>query len=191
MQRNLFLILAVLVTIVTTTLLLDQRTSPTPSPLSSYPEVTNVRLQSAPNFSFSALGSSDERHLSDYKGKTVLLNFWASWCAPCIIEFPKLEELARTYPDTLVILALSADTEETDIHRFLKKYKHNEQKNFFVAHDKNKAISQDIFQTIRLPETIIIDPSGNMVRKVAGDTDWTGTDMKSYLSSLATPKSIP
>lgn len=190
MQRNLFLILAVLVMIVTATLLLDGRSTPPPA-MSANPEITDVRSQPAPDFSFSVIGSHGTKRLSDYKGKIVLLNFWASWCAPCVIEFPKLEILAKTYPEQLVVLAVSADSEEKDIHRFLKKFSHHEQKNFLIVHDKDKAISQDLFQTIRLPETIIIDPAGEMVRKVAGDTDWTGPDMKAYLSGLATAKPIP
>jgi cytochrome c biogenesis protein CcmG/thiol:disulfide interchange protein DsbE len=184
MRRNLILVIAALLAIVSVTLALDTRTKPPAAHFSDYPEISKLKTQPAPDFSFKVLGSTASQNLSDFKGKVVLLNFWASWCAPCVIEFPKLQTLAQTHKDNLVVLALSADTEAEAIERFLKKIRHQDQDNFLIVHDVNKIISQDLFQTIRLPESIIIDPNGQMVRKIAGDTDWTGEAMNAFLSEL-------
>ena len=191
MRRNLTLVIAALLVIVSVTLALDTRTKPPVENFSDNPEISEIKTQPAPDFSFKVLGSTTQQNLSDFKGKIVLLNFWASWCAPCVIEFPKLRALAETHKDTLVVLALSADTEADAVDRFLKKIKHKNQDNFLIVHDANKMISQDLFQTIRLPETIIIDRDGQMVRKVAGDTDWTGKAMNVYLEELKKAQVTP
>lgn len=191
MRRNLILVILALLIIVGLTVALDNHTKPPEVNFSSHPEISTIKTQTAPNFSFTTLNDKSEKNLTDYRGKVVLLNFWASWCAPCVIEFPKFQTLADTHKDNLVILALSSDTEVVSIERFLKKINHKEQDNFLIVHDVNKMISQDMFQTIRLPETIIIDPAGNMVRKVAGDTDWTGEAMNAYLNELIKAQGTP
>lgn len=186
MRRNLILIVVALAAILATTLLLDDRQPPVTT-TADHPEVKTLPASAAPDFEFIPHGAKTPLKLSSYRGKTVLLNFWASWCAPCIIEFPKLQELARRHPDTLIVLAVSADSEAQDMTRFLTRIKFRAQPNFIIVHDPAKAISQDLFQTIRLPETIIVDPAGLMVRKVVGDTDWTGAEMDKLLSGLAQP----
>ena len=191
MRRNLLLISTAMILILAATFLIDKLSQPPATAVDKRPEVTKVQTRPAPDFSFTALGQAQPSSLVSLRGKVVLLNFWASWCAPCVIEFPKLEELARAYPDQLVVLAVSADSKEPDIKRFLNRIKHKAEKNFLIVHDGEKKISQDIFQTIRLPETIIIDPQGQMVRKVVGDTDWAGEDMKAYLLSLVETQPIP
>lgn len=186
MKKNLLIIVVALVTILSITFVVDHMLQQQRSPAPARPEIqTPEQISLAPNFEFTALNKSDKNQLSDYRGKVVLLNFWASWCTPCLIEFPKLQQLSETYPEQLVVLAVSADTKTDTIERFLGKIKFKPQNNFLVIHDQGKAISQDLFQTIKLPETIIIDPHGQMVRKVVGDTDWLGQDMQDYLTSLS------
>ena len=194
MRRNLVLIAVFIALIIGGTLFLDQwsRLRPFSSDhLADHPEISLLKADKAPDFSFSALRKGTTENLSSFRGKVVLLNFWASWCAPCVIEFPKLEALAETYPDNLVVLAISADTDRAEIEKFLHRIKYQDRENMLIIHDENRKISQDLFQTIKFPETIIIDPAGRMVRKVVGDTDWTGDEMKAYLSDLAQKKSIP
>jgi thiol-disulfide isomerase/thioredoxin len=189
MRRNLILIAIVTALIAGGTLLFDQWSGMRHFP-ADHPEISVLKADKAPDFSFVTLKNQPGR-LSDFRGKVVLLNFWASWCAPCVIEFPKLEELAKNYPDHLAVLAISADTDRAEIEKFLHRIKYEKRKNMLIVHDKDKRISQDLFQTIKFPETIIIDPAGRMVRKVVGDTDWTGEEMKAYLSDLARENPIP
>lgn len=190
MRRNLAIVATLLVLIIAATFLLDTTSKPRPAPRDA-PEISRLQARPAPDFAFTPLHGQTASSLASLRGKTVLLNFWASWCAPCVIEFPKLAELAKSYPDDLIVLAVSADSRQADIERFLKKIKHRDQANFIVVPDPQKKISQDLFQTIRLPETIIIDPDGAMVRKVVGDTDWTGREMRDYLTGLARSPRLP
>ncbi len=191
MRRNLLLMSLAIALILAATFLLDKGLQPPAPSFDDHPEVTTLKTRPAPDFPFTVWGLDSVSRLENLRGKVVLLNFWASWCAPCVIEFPKLTELAQAYPDTLVVLAVSADSDAKDIERFLKKAKHTPLKNLLIVHDGEKKISQDLFQTIKLPETIIIDPAGQMVRKVVGDTDWTGPGMRAYLSSLVPAQPIP
>lgn len=134
-----------------------------------------------PDFTFTDLSGSS--HTSgDFRGKTVILNFWATWCAPCIIEFPKLVKLAAENKD-IILIALSSDIGDENIHKFLKKYP-AKGRNIIIARDNKRHITTDIFNTYKLPETIIISPSGKMVKKIVGDTDWNGQEIKDFLSSL-------
>lgn len=128
-------------------------------------------------------------NLKDYKGKTILLNFWATWCAPCIAEFPSLVELAHRNPDDLVLLAVSVDETPENIPAFLKRFAPEIQDkakapNIVIGLDPQKKIAQDLFGTILFPETFIIGPDLTIRRKIAGDIDWTGPDMAAELEKI-------
>jgi thiol-disulfide isomerase/thioredoxin len=80
----------------------------------SQPEITDMALSTqAGDFTFTALESGEEMSLASLQGKVVLLNFWATWCPPCLQEIPELNQLADRYPDDLVILSLSDEDPET------------------------------------------------------------------------------
>lgn len=182
MRLNLLILLLTIVIGGALTWWLDQNTLPPPS---TSPEVVDmpaaVQGVRVPDFSFT--DTQGKKHdISDFRGKVVILNFWASWCAPCVIEFPKLAELAKQNPD-IVIIALSGDTSMANIEKFLKKHPTG-RKNFYVAHDKRREITTNIFQTFKLPESIIINAEGRMVRKILGDTDWLGPEMAGFLDNL-------
>lgn len=190
MRRNFLLILFVMACIAGITYFSDRERISAPKDM-DHPELEVLSENPAPDFSFDPMKKDKTHSLNEFKERVVILNFWASWCAPCVVEFPKLEKIARLYPENIVVIAASVDTKKTDIEKFLSKSKLRPPDNFLIFHDKDRRISQDLFQTIRFPETIIIDPAGQMVRKVVGDTDWTGEDMRAYLSGLASQKPIP
>ena len=139
----------------------------------------------APGFSFT--DTKDEAHrLEDFKGKIVLLNFWASWCAPCIKEFPVLIDLVKEN-DNVVLLALSADIEEAAILRFIEKFKaqgleidHNR---VFIGLDENSKIMRSLYQTYKMPETYIVDKNQILAHKAVG-ADWHKSDLQAIISSL-------
>lgn len=122
---------------------------------------------------------------SDFSGKTMVINFWATWCPPCIVEFPRLLEIASAHPDDLVLLAISSDTNADSIERFLGKLIGKnaaavKQDNVYIIHDKVNHITFDLFQTAMLPETIIVNPEQEMIHKLVG-ADWTIEDVAPYL----------
>ena len=127
----------------------------------------------APDFSYTTLEGETQK-LSALKGKVVLLHFWASWCAPCKVEFPELIKLAQENPQKLTILAFSVDDAPKDIKRFVKDK--TIPNNLKLIWDKDKEISKDLFQTVNYPETVLVGCEGLMEDKVIGMAqDWPAT----------------
>lgn len=143
-----------------------------------------------PDFTFTDINGKTHT-ASDYKGKIIILNFWASWCAPCIKEFPNLMTAAKQHKDNVILIALSSDLEETAITRFIARMKNKESfkgldfnaDNILIALDENQAITSGKFQTFKLPETIIIDQKLNMRHKLIG-ADWSLNDLNSMIEGL-------
>lgn len=110
-------------------------------------------------------------NLHDYAGRVMLLNFWASWCAPCVVEFPQMLALAREHGDDVVFIAVSVDAKADNIRQFLKG--HDLSDNVIIAHDPDQRVAQDVFQTVQYPETYIIKRDLTIADKVIGMTDWS------------------
>jgi thiol-disulfide isomerase/thioredoxin len=132
--------------------------------------------QTAPDFTIS--DGTTTVHLAGYRGRVVLLNFWATWCAPCVEEMPSLLELHHDRPD-LVILAVSIDENPNAYSRFLVR--HNVDLTTVRDPAQNAA---KLFHTEGWPETYIIDRSGVIRRKVVGPQDWGSPEIRAYLKSL-------
>jgi len=133
--------------------------------------------KTVPDFAFTDLFGKDY-NIKDLRGKTVLLNFWASWCPPCIIEFPDLVKRARN-DENIVFLAVSTDYRVENMEKFLAKQNllKAPTERIILVHDTDKTITQDLFQTYRLPETIIINDKGEMVEKIAGAIEWLDKEL--------------
>jgi cytochrome c biogenesis protein CcmG, thiol:disulfide interchange protein DsbE len=130
----------------------------------------------APDFTVS--DGTDTIHLASYRGKIVLLNFWASWCGPCIEETPGLLALHRDMPG-LVMLGVSVDEDADAYRRFLAHY----HVDYATVLDPNKTAA-NLYHTEGWPETYIIDRQGIIRRKVVGDPDWSNPEIRAYLQSL-------
>ncbi len=90
--------------------------------LGSAPAVALEKGDFAPDFSAPRLDKSGQVKLSGYRGKVVYLDFWASWCGPCLVSLPLLEEMRKKFPaDEFQIVAVNLDTEPAKAKRFLKK----------------------------------------------------------------------
>ena len=131
----------------------------------------------APNFRV----SDEDRTitLSDLRGKVVLLNFWASWCPPCIEETPSMNAMQEQMRGRITILAVSTDADRDAYLRFLREQKAN----FLTVRDPAQN-SNKLYGTFIYPETYIIDREGIVRRKFIGPVDWTNPDIIQYLSSL-------
>jgi cytochrome c biogenesis protein CcmG/thiol:disulfide interchange protein DsbE len=116
--------------------------------------------------------------LSRLRGKVVLLNLWASYCAPCIEELPSLLALQRQMPD-LVIIAVSIDQDPDVYHRFLEK----NHVNLVTVRDEDQRVNA-LYGTAQIPETYIIDRHGVLRRKFVSAQDWTSPEITGYLSRL-------
>jgi cytochrome c biogenesis protein CcmG, thiol:disulfide interchange protein DsbE len=131
----------------------------------------------APDFTIHDQGQTVS--LNSYRGKTVVLNFWASWCPPCLEEFPSLMQLQQQLPN-VVVLAVSFDTDADAYRQYVAD---NRLRNMVIALDLSQK-SNLAFGTTRPPETYIIDAQGRIRRKFIGAQDWTSPEIENYLRNL-------
>ena len=117
--------------------------------------------------------------LHDLRGKIVVLNFWATWCPPCVEEMPSLVKMQSELNDRVVVLAVSVDDDERSYRTFLKK---NNVDLLTVRDPQQK--SNELYGTFKFPETYIIDRNGVVQRKFIGPVDWTSADITGYLNKL-------
>lgn len=120
-----------------------------------------------------------ELRLDQYRGKVVVLNFWASWCAPCLAEFPSLIDLQRKNPG-IVVLAVSFDQDAAAYRQYLID---NHITGITTILDTSQQ-SNLAFGTTRPPETYIIGPEGHIRRKFIGAVDWTTPEIQDFISRL-------
>jgi cytochrome c biogenesis protein CcmG, thiol:disulfide interchange protein DsbE len=134
---------------------------------------------SAPEFSVAAEGGRTIG-VPNFGGKLLVLNFWATWCPPCIEETPSLSAFAREFAGKgVVVLGVSVDKDEKAYKAFLQQHKPA----FLTARDPGATINAD-YGTFKYPETYIIDTKGKVVQKIIGPTDWADERMVKYVASL-------
>lgn len=119
----------------------------------------------------------------DLKGKIVIVNFWATWCPPCVVEFPALLEAAGNNPEDVVLVALSADLKTEDIERFLQKLSADIPGNALIGLDEHQFIAQKVFGTFKLPETYILDRNLQTHTKLIG-ANWEPEDLQNIIETL-------
>jgi thiol-disulfide isomerase/thioredoxin len=106
-----------------------------------------------------------EVKLASFKGKVILLNFWATWCPPCKVEIPDLVQLQAKYPDDLVVLGLSIDDTPEQLKPFAAEYRVN----YPVLVGRNREDVQDAFGPMfGIPVSVLIDREGRISRRHAG-----------------------
>jgi len=146
------------------------------------PEIFPVEVgSSAPTFVATDLASNRQVTLASYGGQVVLLNIWATWCEPCKVEMPSLEQLQKDMgPLGLKIVAVSVDEGGREV---VRQYAHDLGLTFTVLHDQSGKIQQT-YQTTGLPESFIINRAGKIEKKVIGATDWTAAVNKDLVRRL-------
>jgi cytochrome c biogenesis protein CcmG/thiol:disulfide interchange protein DsbE len=118
--------------------------------------------------------------LSQYRGQIVVLNFWATWCPPCVEEMPSLISMSQRMRDKgVTVLGVSIDVDGDAYHRFLKDHGVT----FPTVRDPDQK-SARLYGTSGWPETYIIDRKGIVRRKFIGPVDWNSTEVTQYLSKL-------
>jgi thiol-disulfide isomerase/thioredoxin len=136
-----------------------------------------VEGDTAPGFTITA-DNGQTVSLPHFKGKLLVLNFWATWCAPCVEETPSLSQLAQQYADKgVVVLGVSVDQNEKTYQAFLQKFRPA----FLTA--RERTLNEE-FGTFMYPETYIISADGKVLRKIAAPADWTAPDVKQYFDGL-------
>lgn len=127
-----------------------------------------LRAQKAPDFEAKDINGSDIK-LADYAGKTVLIDFWASWCVPCRKEMPFLIELYNELKErNFVILAVNVDDDMQKVDKFFKEIKMTPA--FPVIFDPESKLPA-IYELEKFPTSFLVDKNGNIVETFAGFTD--------------------
>jgi thiol-disulfide isomerase/thioredoxin len=135
----------------------------------------------APGFTAKGIDGK-ELNLSDYRGKVVLLDFWASWCVPCRDEFPFLIKFYReNQKEDFIILAVNIDDEIENMHKFVDKYFANHV--FPIIYDGKKEIPP-LYELESMPTTIFIDKTGIIRYVHTGFNDSRKKEFKEELGLL-------
>ena len=124
-------------------------------------------------------------HLSDLRGKVVVLNFWGTWCPPCVEETPELNRLQKYIASRNgVVLGVAADEDQGVYEKFLR----DQGVNFATYRDPNTKDNHspiaESYGTSMIPETYIIDRQGKIARKIIGFQKWDSPQMRAYFDSL-------
>lgn len=117
--------------------------------------------------------------LAKLRGKVVVLNFWASWCAPCLEELPSLNAMQHQLPQVQVV-GISIDEDRSAYSAFLKRHPSD-----FVTVQDAAWQSNKLYGSYRPPETYVIDKTGMIRRKFIGPQDWTSPEITRFLRQLA------
>ena len=133
---------------------------------------------SAPNFTVQ--DSQKQITLSQFRGQVVVLNFWATWCPPCVEEMPSLVEMQREMKAKgVTVVAVSIDEDENAYEKFVKDHAAN----LLTVRDPAQK-TPTLYGTHGWPETFIIDRNGVMRRKFIGPVDWTEPEITEFLGKL-------
>lgn len=147
---------------------------------------TKRRLEPLPLLSF--MNPEDEMvNWQAFGGDYLLVNFWATWCAPCVLELPSLEKLAKRHEDQgLEVIAVSLDTMRS--HEDIKTFLLNRGIGKFAAHyDRDQEIKANI-RLRGIPTSFLLDPRGNLLYIFEGDADWDSPPARSFFKAILNPE---
>jgi thiol-disulfide isomerase/thioredoxin len=138
-----------------------------------------------PDFPFKTVFDRDKT-FDNYKDQWVILNLWATWCPPCIVEMPSLQALQDAYGDKgvkVVAIALDKNMNGKKLRNFMAKHQFGAIAGFYG--DGPDALKK--FSMRGLPTTYILNPQGLAVGRVSGDFDWIGDEAKAFMDGLIHP----
>jgi len=116
----------------------------------------------------------------EFGGKVLVVNFWATWCPPCVQETPSLVEFANRARDKgVVVLGISVDKSQKNYDNFLRRFGIQ----FLTARDPEAKVS-DSFGTYVYPESYVINRDGKVVQKIIGATNWSDPNLMSFIDGL-------
>lgn len=152
----------------------------------TYASIEVMEKEGVGSFSYKDLdGKTFE--LADLKGKVVILNFWASWCTPCIEEVPSLIKLVNEFKGDVQLIAVSGDSNKEDINVFLKSFPELKATNIKIVWDEDRSLMKR-FQVARLPESLVLGKDHKLAKKLVGSIEWYNKDSIAYVKSLLEQK---
>lgn len=125
-----------------------------------------------PGFRLPSLAGG-EVDLASQRGKVVVLNFWATWCPPCVAEMPSLERLHRALgPEGLSVVTVSTDEDEGELKQFVSEHALT----LPVLKDPGGRVAAGEYRTTGYPETFVLDREGRLLQHVVGPAEWDSAE---------------
>lgn len=118
-----------------------------------------------------------------FAGKVVIVNFWASWCAPCLEEFPSMIKLVKEFKGDVILVAVSQDSNRADIDAFLKSFPEGKDPAIHVVWDEKRDIGK-AYEVDRLPESFLAGKDGKLVTKIVGTINWYSDESVAYIREI-------
>jgi len=129
---------------------------------------------------FTVQDADHQVSLNQFRGQVVILNFWATWCPPCMQELPSLMDMQNQLRSRgVVVLGVSIDVDSDAYHRFLKQ----RNVNFVTVLDPGQKVA-GMYGTFGWPESYIIDRQGVLRRKIVGPINWDSPEVMQFLTKL-------
>ncbi len=141
-----------------------------------------MEQQGVPGFKLKTMDEKDFS-LEDLKGQVVIVNFWASWCGPCLEEFPSMIQLIKSLDHRVHLVAIAQDSNKEEIMAFLKAFPESNQKSIHIVWDKDHTAAKD-YAVDRLPETFVINKEHKLSRKITGSINWNSPDAVAFMKNL-------
>jgi cytochrome c biogenesis protein CcmG, thiol:disulfide interchange protein DsbE len=148
----------------------------------SFRYVQRLEKEGPPSFTLPRIDGTSFS-LNEMRGKVTIINFWASWCAPCVQEFPSMVKLVKELKGKVQVIAVSNDTDQTDLVNFVKSYE-LPMPGFEILWDKDGKV-RELYGVQKIPESFIIKRDGKLYRKVLGIDDWSEERAVEFFESLA------
>jgi thiol-disulfide isomerase/thioredoxin len=141
-----------------------------------------IRLSAPPADLLSALDASSDIHgkvIHRLQGtqKFTIVNFWASWCGPCIQETPSLFAFASQHPELIQLISISVDDTITDLNKFIRLYPNASSSNIQVLFDSGRHLANR-FKVVQYPETLIYRDSRTPFQRIPGAVDWNAREVR-------------
>ncbi|UOF01236.1 TlpA disulfide reductase family protein [Bdellovibrio reynosensis] len=149
---------------------------------STVASVAAMETEGVPSFVTKDL-DGNEVDFKALTGKVVILNFWASWCTPCIEEVPSLIKLVKEFKGDVQLIAISGDSSREDIDVFLKSFPELKTENIKIVYDEDRSLMKR-FEVARLPESLVVGKDQKLVKKIVGTIDWYNKDSIDYMKAL-------
>lgn len=154
-----------------------------PQGVQTVTRMDEMETNGLPDFKLQALDGKEVR-LFDFKGRVVIVSFWASWCAPCLDEFPSMIDLVEKMKGQVKLIAVSQDSAREDIEAFLKSFPKSKHPDIYILWDEKHQVGQQ-YDAERLPESFVANKELKLVRKIVGSINWSTPEALTFMQDLA------
>jgi thiol-disulfide isomerase/thioredoxin len=163
---------------------LEKSAATLPAPEFPAPDKLTLYGQADRDWTVRSLDGKNAK-LADFEGKVVFLNFWATWCAPCVVELPNIQKLQASLKNDPVVFLLVTNEEEETVRNFIKK------KSLQLPIYLQRGPQPAVFKTTGVPATFILAPDGVIVFKRVGSAGWDDPSTATFLRALLKLPSAP